>query len=256
MTIIDVRKKVHTHETKHYGTRSYTRITDASIHHSGGSSGNAFTFADYHINTHNWAGIGYHYVILKSGHIQWCGDWNTTRAHVRNHNTISIGICLVGNFLQEPPTREQLVALNELLHYLFNNEKLKNLKNVKGHNEYKGHETNDCPGMNMNTIRKRYEVYNMANLTDKQRIDKLWQAVFGELIVRPPFVNIVYRQKNDRVKDLQMRLNVILGSRLEIDGSFGPATRAVVFAFQAKFAFKHQEFVDEEMWDKIIELSD
>lgn len=59
-----------------------------------------------------WDGIGYHAVIRRSGLIEngrpeyWAG------AHVKGHNSKSIGVCLVG---RDQYTKEQLESLRILL---------------------------------------------------------------------------------------------------------------------------------------------
>lgn len=65
--------------------------------------------------------IGYHYVIRRSGEIEFGRDKETEGAHVRGHNMRSLGICLVGGMsaLDNRPdfnyTRAQLRILDELL---------------------------------------------------------------------------------------------------------------------------------------------
>lgn len=43
-----------------------------------------------------WSGIGYHYVVSLDGTIEYGRDIQKTGAHVKGHNTGSIGICYIG----------------------------------------------------------------------------------------------------------------------------------------------------------------
>lgn len=43
-----------------------------------------------------WSGVGYHYVIRHDGTIERGRPLEKVGAHVKGHNTYSIGICLVG----------------------------------------------------------------------------------------------------------------------------------------------------------------
>lgn len=252
MTIIDVRSKVPKHPTKTYRTRDVSKITTLSIHHSAGSPiRNAFDYANMHIKDHDWPGVGYHFVILKSGHIQWCGDYDTARANTKNYNTCCIGICLAGNFLLAPPTREQLAALNELMAFL--KDMFKTIKFIKGHYEFPTNSTS-CPGMKMDIIRKRFEVYMMAGqLTDKQKVEMLWEAVFGEMVIEPPFTAIKEGAKSDVVGALQEKLNKA-GAKLVVDKSFGPLMKKAVIAFQTKVKLPATGVIDKMTYDKLMAL--
>jgi hypothetical protein len=59
--------------------------------------------------------IGYHYVIDPAGRI-WQGrplEWQG--AHVAKTNEGNLGICCLGNFMQQRPTQAQLVALDRFV---------------------------------------------------------------------------------------------------------------------------------------------
>jgi len=48
-----------------------------------------------------WSGIGYHYVILLDGTIEYGRDIEKTGAHTLGQNTGSIGICYIGGMDKE-----------------------------------------------------------------------------------------------------------------------------------------------------------
>ena len=108
-----------------------------------------------------WDGIGYHYVITNGiqdscrpykgsddGIIQDGRNVEKQGAHVRGHNSDSIGICLIG---KHHFTGKQMVyALPALLNFLFNTYKLDS-DNIFGHNEFNPEKT--CPNFNVNDLR-------------------------------------------------------------------------------------------------------
>lgn len=92
-----------------------------------------------HLNN-GWSGIGYHFYIRKDGKIYRGRPEKNSGAHCENYNSISLGICLSGNFEVEQPTDNQLKSLTELLRYL--RKKYDNFKLV-GHKDLNA---TACPG--------------------------------------------------------------------------------------------------------------
>jgi N-acetyl-anhydromuramyl-L-alanine amidase AmpD len=82
------------------------------VHHSASvGDEDAATIHRWHLGQ-GWAGIGYHYVIRKSGEIQRGRPEGAVGAHAGTAgNPNSIGVCLVGNFEQTPPEGAQLQSL-------------------------------------------------------------------------------------------------------------------------------------------------
>ena len=98
---------------------------------------------NFHINNNGWAGIGYHFYIRKDGTIYKGRDEKYAGAHCENYNSVSLGICLEGNFEIEKPTEKQLKSLTELLQFLKN--KYGNVQ-VVGHRDLNA---TGCPGKNL-----------------------------------------------------------------------------------------------------------
>jgi len=59
--------------------------------------------------------VGYHYVIEKDGSLRQARKEWEEGAHTKGENFRSIGICLVGNFDVELPTKQQIETLGALL---------------------------------------------------------------------------------------------------------------------------------------------
>jgi hypothetical protein len=98
------------------------------VHNSGTRQGNARVFDYYHRNVRRMVnGLAYHFVIgngTSSGNGQieignrWRRQINGGHVHSDYLNNISLGICLVGDFNRDQPTRAQLDSCEELIRYL------------------------------------------------------------------------------------------------------------------------------------------
>ncbi len=150
----DVRNSITRHSSKRFPQVGEDRKEDIAIHHSltrmdlGGS--NAEGYARYHVNSLDWPGIGYHFVIEKDGTIKWCNDINLRSYHVGKFNNQSVGICLSGDFRTDIPTDEQQRSLVELVNAL--KQDLPNYKRTLGHSDYPGYEFKQCPVFDWRSI--------------------------------------------------------------------------------------------------------
>jgi N-acetylmuramoyl-L-alanine amidase len=98
------------------------------VHNSGTRQGNARVFDYYHKHVRRMQnGLAYHFVIgngtsTGNGQIEvgdrWRRQINGGHVHSDYLNNISLGICLVGDFNRDQPTRAQLEACEELIRYL------------------------------------------------------------------------------------------------------------------------------------------
>jgi N-acetyl-anhydromuramyl-L-alanine amidase AmpD len=98
------------------------------VHNSGTRQGNARAFDYYHRRVRKMRnGLAYHFVIGNgtssgNGEIEigdrWRRQINGGHVHSDYLNNISLGICLVGDFNRDRPTRAQLDATEELISYL------------------------------------------------------------------------------------------------------------------------------------------
>lgn len=65
----------------------------------------------WHVNDNGWSDIGYHWVIRRNGQVEEGRPEDQAGAHVRGHNSDSIGVCLVGGKGGFNFTRVQMAAL-------------------------------------------------------------------------------------------------------------------------------------------------
>jgi hypothetical protein len=127
------------------------------VHNSGTRQGNARIFDYYHRYVRRMPnGLAYHFVIgngTSSGNGQieignrWIRQLNGGHVHSDYLNYISIGICLVGDFNRDLPTKAEYEALDELIRYL--RRRVGKVDGrysiVRGHKEINPRPT-DCPG--------------------------------------------------------------------------------------------------------------
>lgn len=127
------------------------------VHNSGTRQGNAKAFDNYHRKVRKMPnGLAYHFVIGNGsssgdGEIEIGNRWvrQINGGHVASDylNNIAIGICLVGDFNRDVPTKAQTAALEELITYLRKRCGKSGGKNivVLGHKQINPKPT-DCPG--------------------------------------------------------------------------------------------------------------
>lgn len=125
--------------TYHYLNRSIRSAIDKApvqqrrwryivVHNSGSRQGNAKIFDYYHRHTRKMPnGLAYHFVIGNgsssgNGEIEigsrWSRQINGGHVHSDYLNNIALGICLVGDYNRDVPTKAQLESLDELIRYL------------------------------------------------------------------------------------------------------------------------------------------
>ena len=126
------------------------------IHHTASSTGSVESIHELHSKKkdksgNSWLGIGYHFVIgngngMPDGAIESTFRWREQMhgAHAGNnkYNQHGIGICLVGNFENEPPSEAQLAAVKKLVGVLKAEYNI-NSDHVQGHRDVKA---TACPG--------------------------------------------------------------------------------------------------------------
>ncbi len=95
-----------------------------------------------------WNGIGYHYVVRRSGKIENGRPDAVVGAHTVGHNASSIGIVWVG---RDKPAPEQYTALTEKCKDVMRKYKL-DTSHVFGHKELNDGKT--CPNLDMDEFRR------------------------------------------------------------------------------------------------------
>lgn len=148
------------------------------IHHTASTSD--LTVQDIH-RIHlgeRYIGIGYHYYINKTGEIFTGRPVKTIGSHALPINSISVGVCVSGNFEVEQPNQKQLDSLKEMIKFLkqkypnatiISHSQVKETKECKDEAKRTGHELSyyatACCGKNL--------VELLPSLLEKDKI-KLW----------------------------------------------------------------------------------
>lgn len=146
--IQDVVDSLLKHPTKTYETRTLDKITTVVVHHTAapGTVG-PVQIARYQVNSNDWPGIGYHFVIMADGTIYQTNHLETISFHAREANPYSVAVCFAGHFVPGGPTDVQLQSGGQLLAYLLPTLKL-GPEVVKGHKDFVA---TTCPGTEWDT---------------------------------------------------------------------------------------------------------
>lgn len=138
-----------------------TSVTHMIIHHSAGTNSASDWAAvvraiwDLHVNGNGWSDVGYNYLVDPNGVVYEGRGYNILGAHFCGTNTNTMGVCVMGNFTEMPPTEEALTALERLLAWKscdidtdplgesFHSSSNRVLKHISGHQD--GCAT-ACPG--------------------------------------------------------------------------------------------------------------
>lgn len=136
------------------------------VHHSGTPSGNARIFDYFHKNIRGMEnGLAYHFVIGNGrdsgdGEIEvgnrWAKQLQGGHLHSDELNEIAIGICFVGDFNSDRPTKKQIASAIELITYL--NKICGKPPVFKAHREINPRPT-ECPGKNF-PVRAFHELFD------------------------------------------------------------------------------------------------
>ena len=120
------------------------------LHHSATSQGSVESIHEAHLRR-KWLGIGYHFVIgngkgMPDGAIEptfrWKQQMHGAHAGVKDFNETGIGICVIGNFENGPPSAKQIQSMQTLVSWLKRTYKIPQEK-IIGHKSVKA---TACPG--------------------------------------------------------------------------------------------------------------
>lgn len=131
--------------------RNISRITHICRHHSGVNVDQSMQILEgYWKNAHGWNTGGYHVVIHFNGDVDWNYDYGVISNGVGNHNSYTFHISVLGNGKFTPAQEKSFNVICKEAQRELNVP----VSKVWGHREFKGHEYNSCPGINMDVVRK------------------------------------------------------------------------------------------------------
>jgi hypothetical protein len=141
----DVVDQLQKHPNRLYPTRQLKAITHICIHHSAVSGTVPVeNIAKYHVESKDWAGIGYHFYVVPDGTIYQTQRLETASWHVSHNNDRSAGICVAGDFTYAPPPQIQVDSAAHLTAWLMQELAVPE-SNILGHREFPDNDTS-CPG--------------------------------------------------------------------------------------------------------------
>lgn len=133
-------------------TGGYQRIT---VHHTADVGGALFDgskrdsesvlrqIQDIHMSGNGWADIGYHYLIDSAGHVYQGRELRWQGAHAGgDNNRGNLGVCLLGNYSTQRPSRAAQAALTRLVSDLRREHGIPRT-GLHAHKEFKN---TACPG--------------------------------------------------------------------------------------------------------------
>jgi hypothetical protein len=141
--ITDVTDALAKHPTQRYQTRPVTKVSSIVLHHSAvPASVGAARIAKYQVEKQGWPGVGFHYFVYDDGRIEQTQPLEVIAYHAGDANPTSAGICLAGNFTQQPPAEAQLLATSQLTAWLLQKLNLP-IEAIHSHKDYVA---TACPG--------------------------------------------------------------------------------------------------------------
>jgi N-acetylmuramoyl-L-alanine amidase len=224
MEIVDKRNSLPTHPSKRYRRRTLSAIKNIAIHHSATTTGGAKSFARYHVNSLDWPGIAYHYVVDKDGVINYCHDLEVISYHVGNSNSRAIGICMVGDFRTQQLTDTQKRATQNLVTSLLDVLTIE-VDDVWGHQEFPRYEWKPCPSINMENFRNE-----LLFIRQKGELPIYRSVSYVSGNRKRTYLS--YGDQGDDIKALQERLEKLNFKPGVIDGTYGKVTEDAVIRFQ------------------------
>jgi hypothetical protein len=106
-----------------------------------------------HMNARGYGDVGYHFLVDPAGRVYEGRSLRWQGAHALGQNNVgNIGICLLGNFENTPPTRQAQTALHSLVDSLRLGFAI-GATHVVGHDHWT---STQCPGRHLRPALRRY----------------------------------------------------------------------------------------------------
>ena len=190
---------------------------------------------------------------LQNGQIFRGRPEDMVGSHTSNYNSISIGICFEGNFMNEKPTKAQIEVAQELIAYLKNKYKISKVKRHKDLN------STDCPGK----LFPFDEVANKENLIlsfqeaasdDGYKFKKYGvDGIYGDETRRAMEKCIVRRRYFHKYKNCTRLVQRLLGVS-PVDGLCGNITATAIRKFQIENGLVADSECGLNTWKKLLKV--
>lgn len=190
--LVDKRGKLASKGKYSKRTRAITtRVWHHSLTKKALSGSTAEAFANYHVNTHGWPGVGYSIIIeprnivhTKNGpraRIVFANDIDLRTYHVGDSNQFCLGICVAGDYRTEKLDEPTIASIAEL-HEALVVDKIGKVD--KAHQEMPGYAWKECCAFDYKKAFKYESVSNSKpdSLPDTYKIqegDTFWSIAKG-----------------------------------------------------------------------------
>lgn len=221
------------------GIRALTSVFYIPIHYTGNKGDTAKNNVDFFANG-NIREAGAHFFVDQVGNVHQSIPMNRTAWAVglggmkkpdysnggaslygkcTSSNSVSIELC---DCATKDPSPAMIKAVKELVAHI--QKSCPNAKTICRHWDVTGKE---CPKRMIGTNNKKWEEFKKAITGGKVEPTKVK--------LKAPESNLKKGSKGEDVKRLQLCINYFMGAKLDIDGSFGPATEKALKSFQKKY---------------------
>lgn len=156
----DKGHKVNDRRSKSLGTNNHNRslsgLKKGGFHWDAVSGGTIEGHERYWRNHHGWTSVGGYTVFIDDAgtlHVNY--DFEKRTNGVGNHNTPTLSICYAGTY-SNPINNKQKQAAKDFWTFVVNDKRtsINSFDDVWGHNEFSGHASNACPGIDMDDFRR------------------------------------------------------------------------------------------------------
>ena len=134
--------------------RSLSGLRRGGFHWDGVSGGTIEGHERHWRNTNGWRDGGYTAFIDDAGTVFMNYDFEKRTNGVGNHNTPTLNVCYAGTY-SNPMNDKQRRAAKIFWTFVVNDKRtnINSFNDIWGHNEFPGHSSNSCPGVDMNVFR-------------------------------------------------------------------------------------------------------
>jgi len=187
--IIDLRDTLKKHPTKKYATRLLSQIDTIVIHHTATTFAAPETIANWHVDSYDWPGAGYHVYIRKNGKIYLMNSLETESYHTFGHNNHTLALTFEGDFTKDSVIEAQVELGKKVVEWI---EKCLGTLSIRGHKDMPGQST-ACPGYFPVQKLKEGELPPTSN----------WEALYKDLRTRANGVIAPIREIKSQLENIE-----------------------------------------------------
>ncbi|XP_055851973.1 peptidoglycan-recognition protein LB-like [Episyrphus balteatus] len=98
---------------------------------------------DFHMDDHGWDDIGYNFAVGADGNVYVGRGFGVVGAHAPRYNNKSIGLLLIGNFMEKLPPKPMMEVAQKFIAYAVEHDHVVVNYTLYGHRQVRDTE---CPG--------------------------------------------------------------------------------------------------------------